>query len=215
MPTIDPQAIKRESEAIILKAGGQILDWLPHLEREDEPRDLRAVVRRALILNAMVQIWFKAPIEVISDWITQNGLADDLAESERAILAKENDELSDQELTNLYWNIEALWALVWVGSLIHDLPFNEGVRNELASLSPNLQQNEDDSKYAKKMRLRSKDELFRMLDLYFRLHWWTRNAQLTGKQTGDVEIDVIMERRKALEWVMDPDCDWDSTEQST
>ena len=65
------------------------------------------------------------------------------------------------------------------------------------------------------MRLRSRDELFRMLDLHYRLHWWTRNAQLTGKDTGVVRLDIIMERRKALEWVMDPACDWDNVEMST
>ena len=65
------------------------------------------------------------------------------------------------------------------------------------------------------MQLRSREELFRMLDLYFRLHWWTRNSQLTGKDTGAVRLDIIMERRKALEWVMDPACDWDNVDMST
>ncbi len=65
------------------------------------------------------------------------------------------------------------------------------------------------------MRLRSHEELFRMLDLYYRLHWWTRNAQLTGQDTGEVRLDIIMERRKALEWIMDANCDWDSVELST
>jgi hypothetical protein len=65
------------------------------------------------------------------------------------------------------------------------------------------------------MRLRPSDELFRMLDLYYRLHWWTRNSQLTGKDTSVVRLDIIMERRKALEWIMDPTCDWDNVEMST
>ena len=212
---INPHAIKRESEAIILDAGGQICDWLPVLDREGDPRTLDAVVRRALILNAMLQIYFKAPTEFISGWINQNGLANDLSETEREILAQDNDDLSEQELTNLFWYIESLWTIVWVGNLIDDLPFNKGVQSSLASLSPNLQRNEDGSKYTKKMRMRPKDELFRMLDLYYRLHWWTRNAELTGEETGDVRIDIIMERRKSLEWVMDPNCDWDSVEQGT
>jgi hypothetical protein len=54
-----------------------------------------------------------------------------------------------------------------------------------------------------------------MLDLYYRLHWWTRNSQLTGKDTSVVRLDIIMERRKALEWIMDPTCDWDNVEMST
>jgi hypothetical protein len=38
---------------------------------------------------------------------------------------------------------------------------------------------------------------------------------LNGYDTGDVKLDIIMERRKALEWVMDPDCDWDDVPHST
>jgi hypothetical protein len=213
--TLDPEAVKRDSEAIVRRAGGDICDWLPFLDRDAKPRELAAVVRRALILNAMLQIYFKAPVAVIKDWITRNGLADDLSESEREILDKEDDDLTEQERINLYWYIESLWTLVWAGKLIDDLPFDKSVGNELASLCPALQRNEDGSKLSKKMRLRSRDELFRMLDLYYRLHWWTRNSQLTGKDTGVVRLDIIMERRKALEWVMDPACDWDNVEMST
>jgi hypothetical protein len=213
--TIDPETVKRDSEAIIRDAGGEICDWLPFLNEDHKPRELDAVVRRALILNAMLQIYFKAPIAVIKDWITVNGLADDLSASEREILDKEDDDLTEQERINLYWYIEGLWTLVWAGQLIDELPFDEGVGNDLASLCPALQRNEDGSKLSKKMRLRSREELYRMHDLYFRLHWWTRNSQLTGKDTGAVRLDIIMERRKALAWLMDPDCDWDNVEMST
>ncbi len=60
-----------------------------------------------------------------------------------------------------------------------------------------------------------RQELFMMLDLYYRLHWWMRDSELTGRDTGDVRLDIVMERRKALEWVMDLFCDWDSVEMST
>ena len=80
MAAIDLDAVKRETEAIIRRAGGEICDWLPILDRDAKPRDLAAVVSRALILNAMLQIYFKAPIAAIKDWITRNGLANDLSE---------------------------------------------------------------------------------------------------------------------------------------
>lgn len=116
---------------------------------------------------------------------------------------------------NLYWYIEALWALMWVGRLIDELPFDEGVGSELASLCPAIQRNEAGTKLSGNMQLRTREDLFRMLDLYYRLHWWPWNSQLNGKDTGSVRLDVIMERRKALEWVMDPSCDWDNVEMST
>src|SRR5262245_61391604 len=125
MTTIDADAVKRESETVIQGAGGQICDWLPVLDRDVQPRELAAVVHRALILNAMLQIYFQAPVAVINDWIDRNGLADDLSASERGILEKDDTDLTEQERINLYWYIEALWTFAWAGQLIPDLPFDE------------------------------------------------------------------------------------------
>ena len=212
---IDAEQVKRDNEAIILEHGGQICDWLPVHEPDLPSRDGAAAARRALVLNAMLQIAFKAPIAIIARWIADNGLDADLADSERQILQKENGQLSEQELTNLRWSIEALWALAWAGSLIKDLPFDKPVGANLAALCPNLQRGEDGSKLLSRTKLRPHAELYRMRDLYFRLHWWTRNEQLRGGTTGDVSADIIMERRKALEWVMDAEGDWDNVEMST
>ena len=215
MSKIRPEVVKRESETIILSVGGQICDWLPVLDYTNKLRSIESVSRRALVLCAMLQIYFGAPIERINYWLEQNSLSDELADSEREILALDDSDISEQQRINLYWSIEALWALVWVGSLIDALPFDLPVQNSLASLCPNFQQYEDGAKFAQSMQLRSYDDLFQMCDLYYRVHWWTRNAQLQGTNTGDVSIDIIMERRKALEWVMSPDCEWDSVELNT
>jgi hypothetical protein len=215
MPTLNPLAIKRDNEALILTRGGQICDWLPHLDPDTPPRDAAAIARRALVLNAMIQIAFRAPTPVIKTWIEANGLTGDLAASERAILAKPTADLTEQERTNLLWSLEALWAFAWIGGLIDDLPYREPVGDTLASLCPDLRQNESVERFVRSWNPRPHAEVFRMLDLYFRLHWWTRDADLRGEPSGDASLDVITERRKALEWAMDAEQDWDRVEMST
>jgi hypothetical protein len=215
MAAIDTEVIRRDNEALIRKHGGQICDWLPSPDPDSPMRDVQAVGRRALVLNAMLQIAFKAPIPIIERWISANGLDDDLVESERAILRKSKGTLTQQQQASLYWCIEALWALVWAESLIKQLPFDKCVGNNLASLCPNLQKGEGGSKFLERVQLRPHAELFRMLDLYYRVHWWTRNSQLQAQPTGDVSIDIVMERRKALEWVLNAENDWDNVEMST
>ncbi|MFG0249084.1 MAG: DUF4272 domain-containing protein, partial [Phycisphaeraceae bacterium JB051] len=149
-----PKQIKVESEAIIIKAGGEICDWLPELDRDMQCRDVESITRRALILNAMLQIAFKAPIDFISDWIARNDLTQDLVDSERAILSKKNDQLTEQEQIDLYWYIESLWTMAWAGQRINEIPFTEPVGNTLASVCPKLQNNEDGSQFTKHMNLR-------------------------------------------------------------
>lgn len=211
---IDPQQIKANSERIILDVGGCICDWLPCLDHRT-PRGREAVIGRALVLNAMLQIAFQAPIPAIRDWLNTNDVINHLSAKERLILDRSNAELTQQEVTDLYWYIESLWALLWVGGLIDELAFNEPVQDYMASLCPKLQRNEDSSKFADNMLIRPYAELFAMLDLYYRLHWWVHDSNLKGDNTGNVRIDIVMERRKALAWVMDDTCDWDNVNLCT
>jgi hypothetical protein len=99
--------------------------------------------------------------------------------------------------------------------LVEEMAFDRGVEDFMAGLSPNLQKNEDGSKFRLRMKLRPYAELFAMRDLAYRFHWWTRDAGLKGEDTGEVNPDSVMERRKALEWILDRQSDWDDMELST
>ena len=210
----DPQQVKNDSERLIIDAGGKICDWLPWIDRTGL-RSRDDIVRRSLILNAMLNIYFKAPVSVVRDWIERNGLAASLSNVEQGILAKANDALSKQEQINLYWYVECLWAFLWVGSIIDELPLTSPVEDRMASLCPNLQKNEDGAKFSQCMRLRSHEELYRMLDRYYRAHWYARDGQLNRYDTGAFNIDIIMERRRALEWALNSESDWNEVDMST
>lgn len=211
---LNPDTVKSESEQIILAAGGQICDWLPVIERTTM-RSREEIVGRALIMNAMLQIYFNAPVEIIDGWIFDNGLEDHVSPNEDFILSRQTEQLTETEKINLYWYIEGLWALMWLGNLIEALPFDRSVEDYMASLAPDLQSNEDGSKFQNKMRIRPFAEVYKMLDLYFRLSWYTRNGELNGYDTGAIKLPVIMERRRALEWALQPDVEWDKIELNT
>ena len=211
---IDPKAVKNESEKIITAGGGQICDWLPQLDIT-EMRDREAIVGRALAMLGLMHIYFRAPTNIINDWISRVGATKHLSTWEQTVLARSYDELTEQELTKLYWYIECVWTLMWIGSLIDELPYDSPVYDWMAQLTPNIQQNEDGSKFSAAMRIRSFDECFRMLDIYYRIHWYTQNGQLNGYDTSPVSFDIVMERRKALEWVLDKELDWDDVPLDT
>src|SRR3712207_6507679 len=93
---VDPLQTKKRSEQIILNAGGKICDWLPYLD-QTQPRSLPELVGRALVMNALLNIHFQAPVPIIRGWIDSHGLAAHLSNSERALLSKSNADLSEQE----------------------------------------------------------------------------------------------------------------------
>lgn len=216
MPLNTQQALaaKARSEQRIARAGGRICEWLPILER-GQMRSQEEVIARALIMNALLNIHFKAPIPIIKNWIEAQGLTLHLSEAEKILLEKRNEDLTPQEEIDLYWYIESLWALMWAGSLIADLPFNQPVPDTMASLCPDLQRNEDGAKFTRQMFLRSPSEVFEMLDLYYRVHWYAEDGRINGYSTGDIDLDIVMERRKALEWIMDTCSDWDDMSLNT
>lgn len=212
---MEPLEVKAESERIIKALGGEICDWLPWVERSN-PRESTEVADRALVLNAILQIAFGAPVDVIASWIKANGLEASLSRRDQSTLNKQSSELTEQERTDISWYVEALWAMVWAGQLIENLSVDQPVGNNLASLLPNLQLNEDAGSFRRQFALRPVEQVYRMLDLYFRAHWYARNGQLNGYSTEPFNLDVIMERRRALEWISDRTIsDWEDTPQDT
>jgi uncharacterized protein DUF4272 len=211
---VDYVAIKKRNEDHIRGQGGKICDWLPHIEETTvRPRD--EIVGRSLVLLAILQIPFGAPIPFIRDWITRQGADAHLSKRERLILAKPNNNLTDQEKIDLGWYIECLWAFMWANSLADSLELKEPVPNYMASLTPDLQKNEDGSKFTTKMALRNYEELYGMRDLYYRAHWQTEDCRLKNLDPKGFNGGIIMERRRVLEWIMDPGADWDNVDLST
>lgn len=161
----------------------------------------------------MYQLHMRAPKSHIANWIEDNSLSTKLSPNELAILSSKNA-LTEEEHAELYFSLEALWAIAWTTNLIESLPFNQQVGSELAGLSPDLRLNEDGSKYINSMRLRSPDSIYAMLDLYYRLHWWLNNTKKENESPGDILLAVVIERRKALEWVLYRHKKWDEVDLS-
>ena len=212
---MDYRATKFKSEVIIRNLGGGVCDWLPIID-QSTPRESSTVADRALVLNAMIQIYFGAPAQVVGDWIKENHLGQALSRKDRLVLAADSREITEQQRIELYWYIEALWALVWSGQLIAELGIDQPVGDNLATLMPKLRINEDASDFRQRFVLRPFEDIYEMLDLYFRSHWYARDGQLKGYPTGSFDLDSIMERRRALEWIADRTVgDWEDTPDGT
>ncbi|UYZ61954.1 DUF4272 domain-containing protein [Hymenobacter weizhouensis] len=205
--------VKAVSEGKVLALGGRVCDWLPILETP-ALRSIEEVKGRMSVLNALINISFEAPIPIIRDWLARHELEVFLSAEEEALLAKSNAELTDRELGGLRWNLESLWAMLWATGLVADLDPTEWCGDNMASLLPNLEQGEDNTKLEKLTALRPAEELYRMLDYHYRLHWYCVDERLHGR-AALVNEGIVYERRKALEWIFNRAADWDDVEMST
>ncbi|WP_052346032.1 DUF4272 domain-containing protein [Hymenobacter swuensis] len=207
------QRVKTESEAKVLALDGRICDWLPLLDAP-EIRGIEGIRARMSVLNALINISFQAPVAVIEKWLTQENLLAYLSPDEAAILTKTNKQLTEQELANLRWNLESLWAMMWATQMVSELDPVKWCGDNMASLLPNLEQGQTNEKLTGLQNLRSAAELYRMLDFYYRLHWYCVDERLHGR-AANVSESLVYERRKALEWIYNNQYEWDDVEMST
>jgi hypothetical protein len=210
MTLTQQQSIKATNDKLILEQGYRINEWLPVLD-DTKIRSLEDIKGRISIMNAVINIAFEAPTHEIKNWIIKHKLTKHLSESEQLIIDKPNDHLNNFELNSIMWYLESLWALMWVVEMIETLDAKVPVSDNMASLLPDLEQEESNEKVDKVQNLRPELEIYTMLDYYYRLHWFVTDSRINGVKIKLTE-GVIYERRKALEWVMNRDCDWDSVE---
>jgi hypothetical protein len=204
------QAIKAANDKLILEQGYRINEWLPVLD-DPKIRSLEDIKGRISIMNAVINIAFEAPTHETKKWIIKHKLTKYLSESEQLIIDKPNDHLNNFELNSITWYLESLWALMWVVQMIETLDVQVPVSDNMAKLLPDLEQEEGNEKIENIECLRPELEIYTMLDYYYRLHWYVTDSRINGVKIKLTE-GVVYERRKALEWVLNRDCDWDSVE---
>lgn len=183
----------------------------------DEPsfRNDEAVARRSLAMMGIIQLMFEAPNYFIREWFTDNELIDELTEHEKHLLDTSFDKLNQQEQINLHWTIECLWAFTWMANKHSELTLNTSIEDTLAAMFPSIENNEAVEEFINGFKLRPTSEIFSMLDYFYRAHWVARNNSLNGIKDDKVNLSIIIERRRALEWVCDSSLEWDDISLDT
>lgn len=214
--TLDKLKIKEDNEKYILKIGGQVCSGLPCFD-SIAPRPVDEIIERFFAMYHLINIGVGGKVSSVKDTFEKNNLLQYLSCKEREILYAGDDKLNERNKINLYWYIESTWALMWVLSFTKDLDvFKPADTNYMANIfSRNLKAN-----------IRFSPDIYKMLDLYYRLHWLCVDVSLKAGNSPlipDIRLpnektiygSVILERRKALTWVMHPDMDWDHVDMNT
>jgi hypothetical protein len=179
-------------------------------------RDAGAVADRCHALAAALALTHRAPVATVRAAIDHNGLEPSLASREQRLLAvlegdvESGEDDLQQLLVDIAWREEALHALLWALGLVDDLPPDVMCPKAPAyeRLAPEL----NPANARGVARLRPLAELAAMLDLYYLLHWHARRAQYHGDVWDyDIAPGVVLERRRALEWLFQ-DASWEDVD---
>ena len=202
---MDPEKLKLKSHIFLKEHSIPINESLPLIEAIEElnPQNAKSVAQRIVILNHVIGIGFNADPKKLKKALIEFDLFKYASVKEKELLSKEKH--SDQEKIDATWQIECIQSLSWCLGLVDLNPLKE-CDDDLASHFPKPYCDPKD--FIESANLREWDVIFEQADLHYRIHWATRDVRLTGKES-PIQEGLISERRKALDWVIGVEQDWD------
>ena len=153
-------------------------------------------------------------LQKLNEW---NISTDDLLPKEKLLIQNKytqngcTDEFTQQDLVDIVWTYEVYWSLAWALDLITD--------KELANA-----ENICDTEKAMMLsasglpssRLRNVEKILDMLDLFYCYHWACVEKQLRPETAiGKLNPEVVVERRRGLEWLIGEEADWNEISLDT
>lgn len=200
-----PGVAKSQSHEFLRSHSVEVNDALPLIEALHElmPQNAHSVATRIMVLSHVIGIGFGADTRRLKAALDEFGLFEHASAREQELLSR--TEHSQQEKVNATWLTECVQSLAWCLGLVELDPFRQ-CDEDLASYFP--PPFTDPRGFIAESVLRPLHEIYQQADLHYRLHWAARNARLMGTQS-PVHEGLISERRKALDWVIGVEADWD------
>ena len=209
-----PAKRKEVNDEKIKAQGIAVNPYLPFTAADDEVKlkSFDEICNRAIASLLTVQIALdaangehKEAIEYFSDVMDRYGIKDKLNANEQAVYDGTFDQ---QQLANVAWEYECYWALVWALGLIGSDELEKvGEICDCEKAIAFVRDNGNDLRAI--CRLRSKEEILDELDYFYRLHWACVQHRIKpDTPIGSMDEEVVMERRRGLEWLISDKDDW-------
>jgi hypothetical protein len=200
-----PALAKAASHEFLRRHAIEVNETLPLIEAVEEltPQDAGSVATRSVVLSYVLGIGFGADARRLKASLEQFGLYEHASTREHDLLSKSQH--TQQDRVNATWLTECVQSLAWCMGLVDLDPFRKYDDDLATHFPPPFT---DPRGFIADAVLRPTEEIYQQADLHYRLHWAARNARLVRTRS-TVDEGLISERRKALDWVIGVEADWD------
>lgn len=210
---ITPEERRNISNAKIKKMGIACMENLPFLERSSELKDIDTICKRAIASLLSIQLAcdieqgndYNESKEFFSNLLKEYGVEDCLLSKEKALF---NNEYTKQDVLDVAWTYEAYWSLLWALGFVKNIEVPKDIcdcEKAVATVSDC----KDFYEFKSKCKLRNIEEILDMLDLHYRYHWACVEKRLNPETPiGVLNPEVVVERRRGLEWLFSEEDDW-------
>lgn len=217
-----PEERRTESSTKLKHLGVACMEALPVLPSAQEVtlKSVDTICRRAIACLLSTQL--ACDIAERADYEESRTLFFKLLKSfgvETKLLPKEkklfDNDYTDQDAMDVAWTYECYWSLVWALGLIDEIEIPDDICDcgKAITLVENCQSFEE---FRSHCHPRSVEEILDMLDLYYCYHWACVEKNIKPETPiGVLQPDVVVERRRGLEWLISPEHDWNEITMST
>lgn len=193
--------LRRRSLKIARELGYAENESLPLLDDDiGVTRDKDAIVDRALCLYGTLSVAYGFDRKKALKWIEDQNLSESCTSLEREFLHGAG--ASSLEMKT---RVEGLYVMAWVLGLYEDLDFTGLCPSDLVLKFPNIKENEPSMSFRAAVAVIDVVSIVGMADLAYCLHSAIREEELARRPTGRLPAYVIVERRRALEWLLSED----------
>lgn len=213
---------RRNNSNKIKKLGIACCKSLPLLEDSSilKLRDIDTNCKRAIACLISTQIAcdiaeeqdYNESKDIFTNLLQQYDVQDFLLEKEKTLF---DGTYTEQDVIDVMWTYETYWALVWALGLVKDIEIPDSICDcqKAISLVSDCQNYEE---FKNQCKLRNIEEVLDMLDLYYQYHWATTEKRINpDTPIGDLNSDVVWERRRGLEWLVSDIDDWNEISLDT
>ena len=207
---------KQESISQLKKEGIDYNKGLPVIEDSSEItlRSKEEILSRAIASYLASNVAIEESKEVFGNLIDKFDVKESLTEDEKIMLYGNP---TDEVALNVEWTIESSKVLFWMLGFIENLnyPSPKNVANAYEINNFIIQYNSLEG-MLKDAKLIDVEKILDYTDLYFRYHWACVDKRIGNNiSIGNLSSDIVYERRRAFEWTIDEEEDWDNFDAST
>ena len=204
------EEIRSKSISVAKKLGYELPSGLPLLDSTVRLRPSKEIEDRALVLSGVVASSYGFPRDRVISWLDQEGLWSSVSLAESDFLRHGKGSAQQFQM-----QVESLCAFAWALGYLPSLDFDRPSPAHLVAIFPDFKVAESSGKFRDRANPRSQDEVAFGCDLAYCLHWSVNQSALDGKAIpGKVPPHVVIERRRALEWMLSAD-EWDEVSLDT
>lgn len=224
MTIISSEDRRKKSNEKIKKMGIACLENLPLIEDSKSVtlKSIDEICKRAVA--SLLAIQLACDIAQENDYDESKKIIDKILKkcnAENDLLLKEkrlfDNDYSRQDAIDVVWTYEAYWALVWALGLIEtsEIESPDSICDCQKAIRLFFDCDSTDE-FKSKCKPRNIEEVLDMLDLYYRYHWACVEKSINpDTEIGDLNPEVVVERRRGLEWLISDEDDWNNISLDT